>query len=335
MVELPSPALLKQMFPAPDKFVHDNRAIARKIARGEDHRFLLVVGPCSIHDEQSALEYASKLKELAKEVEENCFVIMRAFFEKPRTMRGWNGMLHDPDLDGSGDIGKGLFLTRKLLKQFAEMQLPIACEFLDPFATPYISDLVTWGIIGARTASSPIHRGLVSSLPIPCGFKNNLEGNWQPAINGIMTARESIARITINEHGKICREITQGNKDCYLVLRGSYEATNYDPGSIRDALSDLRMFGLPERILIDCSHGNSGKRADKQIEVFRSLLEYNKEGRGKIFGLLLESFLEPGTQAIEAGRSALRYGVSVTDPCLDWDSTKLLIEEAAALCCQS
>ncbi|MBS3903371.1 MAG: 3-deoxy-7-phosphoheptulonate synthase [Anaplasmataceae bacterium] len=335
MTELPSPALLKQLFPIQNAFVHNSRKTARAIASGKDPRLLLIVGPCSIHNEESVLDYAAKLKKLSEEVSEACFIVMRAFFEKPRTVHGWNGMLYDPDLDGSGDISKGLFLTRRLLKHFADMHLPIACEFLDPIAAPYFSDLITWGIIGARTASSPLHRQLVSSLPLPCGFKNNLDGNWQPAIHGILTAKEAFSRMTINDEGKVCREITTGNSDSYLVLRGSNASINYDLASIHEALSDLRFHGLPERLMVDCSHGNSGKQADKQIEVFRSVLDYPKEKKEKIFGILLESFLEPGKQLLNADKNTLLYGVSVTDPCLDWASTKHLIEEAAALSCQS
>jgi len=335
MTPILAPSFLKKQFPAPAAFISEQRNRAKAIAEGKDSRLLILVGPCSIHDEKSAIEYANALKQLSEEVQESCLLVMRAFFEKPRTARGWNGLLHDPDLDGSGNISKGLYLSRKLLQQFANMGVPTACEFLDPCAAPYLSDLVTWGIIGARTSSSPLHRGLVSSLSLPCGFKNSLDGTWGQAINGILTAREPLARLTIDEEGRIAQENTKGNSDVYLILRGSHHRPNSDEASIEAALSDLEEFGLPSRLMIDCSHGNSGKCPQKQIEVFRSVIEQRNRGAEGIFGVLLESFLEEGRQPIEHDKQELRYGVSITDPCLDWASTRLLIEEAAEIHCRS
>jgi 3-deoxy-7-phosphoheptulonate synthase len=329
---IPSPSLLKNLFPAPSAFIHEQRHIAKAIAEGRDPRLLILVGPCSIHDEKSAIEYASNLKQLAQEVQDSCFLILRAFFEKPRTARGWNGLLNDPDLDSSCDMAKGLYLSRKLLKTFADMQLPTACEFLDPNAAPYLSDLVTWGIIGARTCSSPLHRGLVSSLPMACGFKNSLDGSWEQAINGIVTARESLGRLTIDSEGRICQEFTKGNPHAYLILRGSTESPNCDKSSIENALLDLDEAGLPSRLMVDCAHGNSGKCPQKQIDVFRSVIELrNQDAMKGIFGVLLESFIEEGRQTIDDGKQELLYGVSVTDPCLDWSTTRLLIEEAVSV----
>ncbi len=330
-VPILTPSFLKKRLPAPHAFIAEQRHRVKAIAEGRDPRLLILVGPCSIHDEKSAIEYATSLKQLAEEVQETCFLVLRAFFEKPRTSRGWTGLLHDPDLDGSGNINKGLYLSRTLLKHFADLQMPTACEFLDPCAAPYLSDLITWGIIGARTSSSPLHRGLVSSLSMPCGFKNSLDGNWGQAINGILTAREPIGRLTIDEEGRLAQEVTKGNRDVYLILRGSHHQPNCDEASIEAALSDLEEFGLPGRLMIDCAHGNSGKCTQKQIENFRSIIEVRNRGMEGIFGVLLESFLKGGRQSIEQDKQDLRYGVSITDPCLDWASTRLLIEEAAAM----
>ena len=332
MVPIPAPSALKQRFPAPSAWIERQRTEIKAIAEGRDPRLLLIVGPCSIHDEESALDYAEQLKALAIEVQESCHLVMRAFFEKPRTLRGWNGFLLDPDLDGSWDIGKGLHLSRKLLKDLADMQVPTACEFLNPLAAPYLSDLVTWGIIGARTSSSPLHRHMVSGLSLPCSFKNGLDGSWKLALNSILTAREPLARLTIDDEGRICQEYTRGNQDVYLTLRGSCQRPNSDKESIEEALNDLEEAGLRRRLLVDCSHGNSGKMAEKQIEVFRSILEMRENGKEEIFGMLLESFLEEGQQSLDG--DPLRYGVSITDPCLDWASTRVLVEEAAAMQCR-
>lgn len=324
-MKLPEPASVLNRYPAPQEFIENQREMAKAIAKGADPRLLIFVGPCSIHDEASALEYASRLKQLSEEVKDHCLLIMRAFLEKPRTARGWNGLLHDPRLDGSFDLSSGLWLARKLLQELAEMGVPVACEFLEPLAAPYLTDLVTWGIIGARTSSSPLHRQLASSLPMPCGFKNSLDGSWEQAINSLLVAREKTGRFSIDKHGCLVKEMTKGNADAYLILRGSCRKPNCDELSIETALNDLEDAGLRRRLIVDCAHGNSGKMPKKQIEVFRSILDFRKQKEEAVFGIMLESFLEEGRQQIYEQR----YGVSITDPCLDWASTQALIEEVA------
>jgi len=326
-MKIPEPSSVLNRYPAPHEFIAKQREIAKAVAKGTDPRLLIIVGPCSIHDEASAYEYASNLKQLADEVKENCLLVMRAFLEKPRTARGWNGLLHDPRMDGSFDIANGLWTSRKILKEFADMGMPVACEFLDPLATPYLQDLVTWGIVGARTSSSPLHRQLVSSLPMPCGFKNCLDGSWEQAINSLLVAREPSAHLTIGRNGMITKEITKGNPDTYLILRGSCRKANCDELSIETALNDLEDSGLPRRIIIDCAHGNSGKMPKKQIDVFRSILDFRRKKEESVFGIMLESYLHEGRQQIYEQK----YGVSITDPCLDWASTQALIEESANL----
>ena len=286
---------------------------------------ILIVGPCSIHNLEDALEYGMRLKELANKMEESCFLVMRAYVEKPRTQIGWKGLLHDPHLNGSEDIACGLSLSRSLLVQLAEMDVPTATEFLTPTLAPYIEDLITWGCIGARTSASQPHRLLASSLPMPIGFKNTVDGNISCAVNGALVAKSPHAFPQISEDGKLCHIKSLGNPHTHIVLRGGSQGPNYSSGSIQQVLGELRKQELPPRVLVDCSHDNCEGKYFQQRKVFQSVLEQIRGGNSHILGMMLESHLDAGAQIIPASVSELQKGVSITDPCLDWSETEELI----------
>lgn len=331
---LPPPHAIKKTFPLSNHaqvFLEKSRNTLQALGKGYDKRLLIVAGPCSIHDPAAFLEYAKRYKELAQDVEDGCFLILRAFFEKSRTQHGWTGFVNDPDLDGSDNIEKGLFLTRELLIQLAEAEIPISAEFVHPLLAPYFEDLITLGMIGARTSASQVHRHLASSLSMPVGFKNSIDGNIETAFQGILTAQQSHHWVSLNNNGQIAVQKTEGIKDGFLVLRGSPSKSNYDPGSLDDACLLADSFDLPKRFIIDCAHGNSGKCPDKQTDVFRKCLSYIEEGRQEIMGLMLESYLKKGSQSFPCSPHSLAPDVSITDPCLNWDSTAVLIEEAYTL----
>lgn len=325
---LPSPHEFKRGLPITLKqnlFIHKTRQEIVDVLSHHDPRLLLIVGPCSIHDVQSAYTYAMKLKELTHEVSDKFLIIMRVYFEKPRSTVGWKGLLYDPDLNGSYNIQAGLKLTRELLLELAENHVATAAEFLDPLSSYYLGDLISWGCIGARTCESQIHRQLASGLPMPIAFKNGTSGNIDAAVHGLLSASASHHFIGINELGKIAKLKTNGNPNSHLVLRGGNEGPNYDPPSIQHALGLLHQYGLPLRLLIDCSHDNSYKKYENQPNVFQSVIHQFIEGERHIRGLLLESHLFAGNQAIPQDKSKLRYAVSLTDPCLDWASTERLV----------
>lgn len=305
-------------------FVKRVRQTARQILLGKDMRKVFVVGPCSIHDRKMALDYALRLKHLSDEVAESCFVVMRAYCEKSRTSTGWKGLLYDPYLDGSDDIHTGLLWTRELYVKLAEMHVPIAAEFVDPLTAAYYADLVTWGFVGARTASSQPHRQFVSSLDIPVGFKNPTDGNVEEAVHGVSAARSAQASLFIDEMGELCRLQSEGNPYAHIVLRGAHSGTNYDTHSVWHALEKLKRAELPARLLIDCSHGNSQKQIHKQKEVCEAVLQQCEENEA-ICGLMLESHLEEGYQVLGEDPASLLYGISITDPCIDWKTTEELI----------
>jgi 3-deoxy-7-phosphoheptulonate synthase len=310
-MELPSPLELKQEFPLK---VPPPIDVAKRILEGKDERLALIVGPCSLHDPESALEYAARLKSLSSK---NFFPIMRCFIEKPRTRLGWKGMLYDPHLDGSYDIEAGLRKSRALLLQMTEMGIPCAMELLDPLALPYFDDLITWGLVGARTSASQPHRQMASGLPFPVGFKNDCYGRIDAAMASIIASRIPHSHLAMNQQGKISARKTEGNPWTHLVLRGSDSEPNYD--SVAEVLEELKNNSLEPRLVIDCSHGNCGKDPKKQKEVFRSILETKNRA---IRGLMLESHLFAGKQPLSAN---LYYGVSITDPCLGWEETEELI----------
>lgn len=311
------------------EFIADSRKTLMRIFDRQDPRILLIVGPCSIHNVEEALVYAQQLKELAHEVQENCFIVMRAYLEKPRTRKGWLGLVHDPHLNGSHDIGHGLGLSRAFLVQLAEMGVPAGTEFLTPHLAPYIEDLISWGCIGARTSSSQIHRQLASLLKMPIGFKNTVDGNIDAAINGIHAARHSHHFMHICEAGRVKLAKSSGNPYAHVVLRGSQSGTNYDEASIRRTLCSLREQELPPRVLVDCSHGNCQGQYFKQKKVFQSVLEQIQGGNHQILGMMLESNLQAGAQLIHNQLEGLQPGVSVTDACLDYSTTSELISSAS------
>ena len=309
--------------------VRDGRTTIKDSLRGKDKRIVLLCGPCSIHDNDAAEEYASKLKNLSEDVKDVFYIIMRTFFEKPRTEIGWKGLIDDPDLKGMEGKNKGLFLARKLLLQNAEKGLPSGTEFLDPFVPQYISDLISWGGIGARTVESQTHRAMASGLSMPIGFKNSTNGNITVAINAVVVAKHRQEFFGSDLSGKITNILSKGNDDAHIVLRGGNDGPNYNKEKVQEALNKLKEKGLFEKLIIDCSHGNSKKDHNKQPEVFFDVIKQIYDGNTGIFGLMLESNIAEGRQEITS--EELRYGVSVTDSCIGWDCTEEIVKEAAKI----
>jgi 3-deoxy-7-phosphoheptulonate synthase len=322
---IPLPHELKENFPALLTFVEKSRSICRHILSGKDSRKVFIVGPCSIHDRESAMHYALRLKILAEEVADSCILVMRVYIEKSRTAKGWKGFLYDPHLNGSNEIQTGLEWSRELFLKLAELEVPCATEFVNPLIAPYFEDLITWGFIGARTTYSQTHRQLASSLSMPVGFKNSLDGNIKSAIHSVESAEESHTFLSTDSYGKLSAFQTLGNPDTHIVLRGSCDTTNYDAHSIEEALQLLNQYSLPQRVMIDCSHGNSQRNATNQKNVFENTLEQILKGNDKIFGWMIESHLKEGNQSLN---NPLEYGISITDPCLDWKTTEELIRAA-------
>ncbi|MDP1880659.1 MAG: 3-deoxy-7-phosphoheptulonate synthase [Parachlamydiaceae bacterium] len=331
MQKLPSYKLLKEHFPlSPSQylFIENSRKTVKSILEGKDSRLLLIVGPCSIHDANSAYEYAKNLKKLSEEVKDQFFILMRAYCEKPRTASDWKGYLNDPFLDGTYQIAKGIEWTRALFLKITDLNIPIATEFLDPLTVKYFDDLVSWGSIGARTSSSQTHRQMASGLKMPIGMKNGVAGNISAAINAVLASTRSHSYVALNEEGNPCIVTTTGNPDSHVVLRGGENGPNYDPETISQTISYLQELQLQPKLIIDCSHHNSGKQYDVQPVVFQSVLEQFTQGNPLIRGLMVESHLFAGRQNL-FDPALLRYGVSITDACLDWDSTKDLIQWGA------
>lgn len=328
MTNLPSPFALKRemaLSAAQARFIHSSRKKAADILFGKDPRIACIVGPCSIHDLPSALEYAGRLKELSREAERSFFLVMRVFCEKPRTRSGWKGLIYDPDLDGTSDLAKGLRLARSLFLKLADLQIPAATEFLDPLIASYFDDLATWGFIGARTSASQPHRQLASSLPFPVGFKNSVYGEIGAALNGIHNARNPHVYFGIGESGSIAALRSPGNPLTHLVLRGSDAKPNFDRESIAAASIDLKRHGLEPRLVVDCSHGNSAKDHRRQGAVFQDLLAQIEKGSRKIAGVMLESNLSAGSQRHAEDPASLNYGLSITDSCIGWEETEELL----------
>ncbi|MFI5343179.1 MAG: 3-deoxy-7-phosphoheptulonate synthase [Chlamydiales bacterium] len=306
-------------------FIKQSRQTIINILNGIDPRLLLIIGPCSIHDLKSAREFAEQLKELAAAISSQFFTVMRVYCEKPRTTAGWKGILYDPFLDGSNQIKAGIELTRQLLLDLADLGVPAATEFLDPLTAYYYNDLISWGSIGARTSSSQTHRQLASGLAMPMGIKNGIAGNVSAAIDGVIAASLPHAYIGINSAGVKSIIRTNGNPNAHIVLRGGESGPNYDPLSVSDALSKLEQASLSPRLVIDCSHHNSNKQHYHQTVVFQSLLQQIIEGNTNIRGCLLESHLFAGSQPLTGDPKQLEYGISITDPCLDWKTTRHLL----------
>jgi 3-deoxy-7-phosphoheptulonate synthase len=309
--------------------VLDGRSRIHGILDGEDDRLLVVVGPCSVHDAEATLEYAGRLGERATGWRDQLLVAMRVYFEKPRTTTGWKGLINDPHLDGSGDVNYGLQLARQVLLGVLTTGLPVGCEFLDPIIPQYISDAVSWGAIGARTAESQIHRQLGSGLSMPVGFKNRTDGNVQVAVDAVRAAAVSHAFAGIDVNGSPAILYTRGNRDCHIILRGGRDDPNYGPDAFAAAMSLLRAVGLPERGMIDFSHDNSGKDPTRQPIVAEQVGRQIASGNGSIVGVMLESFLVGGRQDLGSG-DTLVYGQSITDGCLDWDATVEVLAGLAA-----
>ncbi len=325
---LPTPEEVRAELPlsaAGEAFVYSARDAIRGILDRRDPRLFVVVGPCSIHDLDAAREYAGRLKALAERVSRTLYLVMRVYFEKPRTTVGWKGLINDPDMDDSFHIEKGLRLARGLLVELAEMGLPAATEALDPIMPQYLGDAVTWTAIGARTTESQTHREMASGLSTPVGFKNGTDGTLTVAINALQSVRSPHHFLGVTQQGQSAVFRTRGNSYGHIVLRGGGGRTNYDSVSVALAEQELAKAGLPGNIVVDCSHGNSNKDPGLQPLVADNCVNQVLEGNQSIVGLMLESHLGWGNQPIPADLSALRYGVSVTDACIDWKATEQLL----------
>ncbi|ORI26184.1 3-deoxy-7-phosphoheptulonate synthase [Rhodococcus sp. 1168] len=301
------------------------------ILDGRDDRLIVVVGPCSVHDTTAAMDYARRLATKAADLDDRLHIVMRVYFEKPRTTLGWKGLINDPHLDGSFDINEGLRVGRQLLVDISSLGLPVGCEFLDPITPQYIADLVSYGAIGARTAASQVHRQLCSALSMPVGIKNSTEGDVQVAVDGTRAAASShvFPGTDLDGHSALIR--TVGNPDCHVILRGGTDGPNYDAETVADTISRLRKSNLPERVVIDASHGNSRKDHNKQVDVVTDVSARLAAGEQGIVGLMLESFIEAGRQDLTLGHAnELTYGQSITDACLDWDTTAAQLDALAA-----
>lgn len=330
---LPSPATLLAELPKTDAqadFVTRARRDIHRLIFTDDRRFLLIVGPCSIHDPAAGREYASRLATLAREVADRVMIVMRVYFEKPRTTVGWKGLIMDPHLDGSHDIAAGLRLGRTFLRDVLDLGLPTATEFLDPITPQYVADLVCWGAIGARTAESQTHRQMASGLSMPLGFKNGTDGSIQTSINAIKAAGQPHTFLGISTDGAASAVATRGNPDCHVVLRGGTAGPNYSPAHIANTEALLTKAGLPQSILVDCSHDNSAKQPERQPEVMHELLAQITAGNRSIMGAMIESNLAAGNQPFPQPRENLKHGVSITDACIDWPTTERLIREIHA-----
>jgi 3-deoxy-7-phosphoheptulonate synthase len=325
---LSPPAVMKKVLPLSEQgahFVQQARNTIADIVHGRDKRLLVVTGPCSIHDPVAAIEYAQKLKQLQLQYADSLYIVMRVYFEKPRTTVGWKGFINDPHLDDSFDLETGLTWGRELLLKMVEMELPTATEALDPISPQYLSDLISWSAIGARTVESQTHREMASGLSMPVGFKNGTDGNLNIAVNALQSAASGHSFIGINQRGEVSLVQTAGNPDGHIILRGGAKP-NYDEQSIKEALAKLDKLKLPRGIVVDCSHGNSNKDHNRQGEVALNVIGQRLAGNDAIIGIMLESHLSAGRQDLINGK-AEKYGVSVTDACIDWDTTAKLLAE--------
>jgi 3-deoxy-7-phosphoheptulonate synthase len=330
-VALPTPVALKTTIAkseAEADFVSRSRKEINRIVFGDDKRLLFVVGPCSIHDVEAGMEYGRRLAALAKEVSDRICLVMRVYFEKPRTTVGWKGLIMDPRLDNSCDIVGGLALARSFLRDIVDLGLPTATELLDPITPQYIADLISWSAIGARTTESQTHRQMASGLSMPLGFKNGTDGDIPTAINAIRAASGSQTFLGISHEGLASAVTTRGNPYCHVILRGGRNGSNYDADSVAEAEALLGRAGLAQAIMIDCSHANSGKDPQNQPAVAREALRQIEEGNSSIIGLMIESNLKAGSQSFPQPKESLAYGVSITDGCIDWETTETLIRDA-------
>jgi 3-deoxy-7-phosphoheptulonate synthase len=323
---LSPPLVLKRVLPLSEQgalFVQKARKEIADIIHGRDPRLLVVTGPCSIHDPVAAMDYARRLKELQIQYSDSLYIVMRVYFEKPRTTVGWKGYINDPHLDDSFDLETGLTRGRELLLQLVDMELPTATEALDPISPQYLSDLISWAAIGARTVESQTHREMASGLSMPVGFKNGTDGNLGIALNALQSAASPHTFIGINQRGEVALVQTAGNPDGHIILRGGSKP-NYDAVSINAAVEQLQKLKLPTAIVVDCSHGNSNKDHNRQGQVAEAVVAQRQLGNTAIIGLMLESHIHAGRQNIVNGKAEL-YGVSVTDACIDWQATSQLL----------
>ncbi len=327
-----NPALLHSELPISEtaaSLVTVTRDRIRNILHNEDKRLLVVVGPCSIHDVAAANEYGEKLASIRHELEEELEILMRVYFEKPRTRIGWKGLINDPHLNGSYDINTGLRLARKLLLDLSNIGVPAATELLDPITPQYIADLVSWTAIGARTIESQTHREMASGLSMPVGFKNSTDGKLEPAINAMVAASKPHHFLGINHHGLASIVATAGNPDGHLVLRGGQNGSNYDAVMVEEASKSLASHGLTSRVMVDCSHGNSNKDYTRQSIVLENIAEQLKSGSKHVMGVMIESHLIAGNQPIANDLSQLTYGQSITDACVDFPTTASMLRTLA------
>lgn len=328
-----APADLRQVFPlsaSRAEFVNKSRERLKEILQRRDRRLMVVVGPCSIHDPDAAVEYARRLAALARRVDDQLLLVMRVYFEKPRTTVGWKGLINDPDMNGTHLISKGLGIARGLLLRITELEVPVANEMLDPITPEYVADMISWGAIGARTTESQTHREMSSGLSFPVGFKNGTDGNLQIAMDAMKAAQHPHSFLGINREGRTSIIQTTGNPDVHIVLRGGSRKVNYHPEDIAHTEESLQKNGLFPTIMVDCSHGNSSKDYLKQPEVLESVVQQMVEGNNSISGVMIESNLEAGNQKIAADLNQLKYGVSITDACIDWATTENILLAAHA-----
>ena len=329
---LPSPRQLVSELAVSEEsaaFVLEARRRIQRILMLEDPRLMVVVGPCSIHDVRAGLEYAQRLAPLARELQDRLLIVMRVYFEKPRTTTGWKGLIMDPNLDGSNDIPAGLRLARTFLREVLALGLPTATELLDPITPQYIADLICWSAIGARTTESQIHRQMASGLSMPLGFKNSTDGSIQNAINAIKASSHSQTFMGISRDGMASAVTTHGNRYCHVVLRGGKAGPNYSEPHLIEAEAALAKAGLPAALMVDCSHDNSAKQPARQPEVARELAAQRAAGRRSIVGVMVESNLHAGNQPFPQPVDKLAYGVSITDGCIDWPATETLLRSLA------
>jgi 3-deoxy-7-phosphoheptulonate synthase len=333
LTPLIAPADLKQVLPlseAAAEFVANSRQQIEDILWTRDPRIMVVVGPCSIHDPKAALEYAGRLSVLNEELKDQLLLVMRVYFEKPRTTIGWKGLINDPDLDGTHQISKGLGIARRLMLNITEMGLPVATEMLDPITPQYMADTISWGAIGARTTESQTHREMSSGLSFPVGFKNGTDGNLQIAIDAMGAACHPHSFLGINREGRISIVRTTGNQDVHIVLRGGNDQPNYRTNDIALTTEKLTKAGIKTSIMVDCSHANSCKDHTRQEAVMNDVMDQVADGNNNIGSLMIESFLEEGNQKMADKLEDLAYGVSITDKCINWETTERMLRHAHA-----
>jgi 3-deoxy-7-phosphoheptulonate synthase len=305
--------------------VVEGRQSIRRILSGQDPRLLVVVGPCSVHDVAAARDYAERLADLSRRVVDRYLVVMRVYFEKPRTVVGWKGLINDPHLDGTFDMEHGLRLARSLLRDVCLLGLPCATELLDPVVPQYLDEFIAWAAIGARTTESQTHRQMASGLSMPVGYKNSTDGNLQVAIDAFQSARNRHRFLGIDEDGRVAMIRTRGNPDGHIILRGGQGRPNYDPDNVQQAAALLHKSNLPPRLMIDCSHANSNKKHENQLAVWHSILDQRRRPECPVVGVMIESNLLPGRQDVPADKRSLTYGQSITDACIGWDETEAIL----------